>query len=111
VKLPKNVIIADDKLTRYLLAQRDWDDKSKFLSLAGFAAENPNELKAAILELAATAEAVEDGSNEYGVFYRADGVLQGVNGKHLAVTIICLRWHIDGSVHFVTLKPFRGKRS
>jgi hypothetical protein len=110
VKLPKNVIIADDKLTRYLLAQRDWDDKSKFLSLAGFTAGNPNELKAAILTLAEGAEAVEDGNNEYGVFYRTDGILQGVNGKHLGVAIIWLRWHIDGSFHFVTLKPLRGKR-
>ncbi|HJX28529.1 MAG TPA: hypothetical protein VJ885_11485, partial [Thermoanaerobaculia bacterium] len=48
----------------YLLVAREWDDKSKFLAFAGFTRDNPHLLLAAIRELAATAEAVEDGRNE-----------------------------------------------
>ncbi|WP_323713199.1 DUF6883 domain-containing protein [Gloeocapsopsis dulcis] len=52
-------------------------------------------------------EAAEDGNNEYGVFYRVEGDLQGVNGRNLAVVTIWLRWHLNGQFRFVTLKPKR----
>ena len=107
MKLPKDVTIPDEKLIHYLLAPRAWDDKSKFLAQAGFSQNNPNDLKRSLAEVAATSEALEDGVNEYGAFLRTDGVLTGPNGRKLPVTAIWLRWHSDGSVHFVTLKPRR----
>ena len=57
-----------------------------------------------------TYEAVEDGENDYGEFYRADGFLEGPNGRTLSVVTIWLRWKSDDKFHFVTLKPFRGDR-
>ena len=33
-------MIADDKLTRYLLVPREWDEKSGFLARAGFTPVN-----------------------------------------------------------------------
>jgi len=107
MKLPSNIIIPGEKLTRYLLVSRMWDDKSKFLAKAGFTRDNPDELRKAIRAVATTAETVEDGVNEYGVFLRTDGVLTGPNGRKLSVSLIWLRWSIDGSVHFVTLKPIK----
>lgn len=111
MRIPADAIIPLEKLTAYLLIAREWDDKSKFLASAGFTRDNPHLLLAAIRELAATAEAMEDGWNEYGVFLRAEGALAGPNGQALAVVTIWLRSRADGQTRFVTLKPRREKRS
>jgi hypothetical protein len=110
VRLPPDVIIPMEKLTAYLLVAREWDDKSKFLAQAGFTRDNPHLLLAAIRELAATAETVEDGRNEYGVFLRAEGELTGPNGRILAVATIWLQSYGDGRIRFVTLKPWKEKK-
>ena len=60
MKLPKNIIIPDDKLTRYLLLPRAWDDKSKYLAQAGFTLNNPEALKKALAHLAETSEPLQD---------------------------------------------------
>jgi hypothetical protein len=104
VKIPSDAIIPEEKLTRYLLLPRVKDDKSKFLAQAGFTLANWRELLAAMRRLTESAEAVEDGNNEYGDFYRLEGELEGPNG-HLVVVMIWLRWHQDGTFHFITLKP------
>jgi hypothetical protein len=65
-------------------------------------------LEAAIRQMAANYDAVEDGANDYGVFYRVDGDLAGPSGLALRVALIWLQWNIDGTFHFVTLKPLRG---
>jgi hypothetical protein len=58
---------------------------------------------AGIRRLAFGVEATEDGTNEYGTFYRVEGALVGPNGQELPVVAIWLRWHSDGSFHFVIL--------
>jgi hypothetical protein len=104
MRIPAEAIIADDKLTMYLLAQRQWDDKSGFLRRAGFTLDNWNDLRLAIHELSNSVEAVNDGGNEYGTFYRIDGSLIGPVGT-LAVTLIWMRRSVDQRFYFVTLKP------
>src|SRR5262245_54550962 len=99
-----------EKLTGYLLVSREWDDKSKFLAQAGFTLENPRLLLASLRQLAEGAEAVQDGSNEYGDFLRVEGELTGPRGRPLSVVTIWLRWHLDGRVRFVTLKPRKETR-
>lgn len=111
MRIPPDAIIPMEKLTAYLLVPREWDDKSKFLAYAGFTRDNPHLLLAAIRELAATAEAVEDKRNEYGVFLRAEAALKGPNGRDLAVVTIWLQSQKDGQTRFVTLKPQKEKRS
>jgi hypothetical protein len=110
MRIPADAIIPEEKLTRYLLITRAQDDKSKFLAQAGFTQENPELLRAAIRLLVESAEAVEDGSNEYGEFYRLEGDLLGANGRNLAVVTVWLRWYIDGNFRFVTLKPQKESR-
>jgi len=100
-----------EKLTRYLLVPREWDDKSKFLAQAGFTRENPHWLLASLRKLAVTAEAEQDRVSEYGEFLRADGELLGPNGRRLEVVTIWLRSRSDGRVRFVTLKPRKEKKS
>jgi len=110
MKLPSDVIIADAKLTQYLLAEREQDDKSKFLAQAGFSQNNPDKLKAALLQLIQTQEAIADGENDYGTFYRVEGNLEGATGT-LAVVTIWLQRAYDGKVQFITLKPKREGKS
>ena len=70
----------------------------------------PHLLLAAIRELAAEAEAVEDRVSEYGVFLRAEGALKGPNGRTLTVVTIWLQSRADGRTRFVTLKPRKEKK-
>jgi hypothetical protein len=105
VKIPPDAIIPDDKLTRYLLVPREQDDKSKFLAQAGFTADNPEQLKLAIRQLADRVEALEDRSNEYGIFYRVEGKLISVNDSNLSVITRWLNRKVDGKFQFITLKP------
>ncbi len=107
MRIPNDAVIPQDKLTKYLLVSRPWDDKSKFLAQAGFDQSNPDELMASIRDMAIAVDGREDGTNEYGTFYCVEGNLVGPHGRSLAVATIWIRWHSDGSFHFVTLKPWR----
>ncbi|HVT16275.1 MAG TPA: DUF4926 domain-containing protein [Thermoanaerobaculia bacterium] len=80
MKIPPDALIAAEKITHYLLVQRPWDDKSRFLAQAGFHKENPEALIGALRELAAGVDAIDDGTNEYGEFLRTDGEILGPNG-------------------------------
>src|SRR6476660_9327969 len=110
MRIPADALIAAEKLTGYLLLPREWDDKSKFLAKAGFGRTNPENLLNALRTLAAEVEAIEDGNNEQGEFFRTDGDLMAANGRRLAVSAIWLRQHSDGQVRFVTLKPRKQRR-
>ena len=110
MKIPPDADIPMEKLTRYFLVPRMRDDKSRFLSQAGFDLTNPDVLLHAIRDHAAAYEAFPDGDNQYGEFYRVEGGLLGPNGITLQVVTVWIRWHIDGSTHLVTLKPLRGQK-
>lgn len=108
MRIPEDLIISEDKITRYLLVQKARNDKSKFLAQAGFTQENPEALTRAIrfqAVAAEAAEAVEDRCNEYGTFYQVEGELIGTNGVSLSVVTIWLKRQIDDKFQFVTLKP------
>ncbi len=107
MRIPEDAIIPDDKITRYLLVQKARNDKSKFLAQAGFTPENPEALRAAIQSLVRLGEAIEDRSNEYGIFYQVSGELVGLNGITLSVVTIWLQRQIDRKFQFVTLKPLK----
>lgn len=106
VRIPDDAIISEEKLVRYLLAPRRKNDKSGFLAQAGFTAANPDRLEQAIRQLIAGNEAIPDRQNEYGAFYRVEGVLVGPEGVLLAVTI-WIQQTFEDRYRFVTLKPAR----
>ncbi len=103
--IPSDAIIATDKLSRYLLVRRPVDDKSQFLALGGFTLANPAALETAIRDCIAEFEAVSDGQNEWGEFYRVDADMTCPLGNTIAVALIWLQWDVDGLFRFVTLKP------
>lgn len=107
MQVPKDAIIPNEKITRYLLVLQARNDKSKFLARAGFTLKNPEELINAIRLLVEKEEAIEDRRNEYGVFYQVTGELVGVNGVNLSVTTVWLFRQIDQKFQFVTLKPHK----
>jgi hypothetical protein len=105
MRIPPDAIISTSKLVDYLLAPRPWDDKSKYLAQAGFDRRSPKILEQTIRKLADEKEAIEDGTNPYGTFFRVEGSMIGPNGQSLHVVLIWLQWKLDGTYHFVTLKP------
>jgi hypothetical protein len=48
MRIPEDLIVPDDKITRYLLVPQLRNGKSKFLAQAGFTPENSEALKLAI---------------------------------------------------------------
>lgn len=105
MKIPENAIIPAAKLTRYLLVLRPRNDKSKFLAQAGFTAENPQDLMAALRQLTRSNDALEDRTDEYGTYYQVKGILQGANGIYLNVVTVWLQRTIDQQFQFITLIP------
>lgn len=106
MKLPADAIIPREKLTNYLLVSKRKNDKSAFLAQAGFTKENPDLLEYAIRQLISENEAIFDGQNEYGTFYRVVGNLVGPSGVLSSVTIWIQRTRED-HYRFVTLKPVK----
>jgi hypothetical protein len=108
MRIPSDATIDETKFTGYLLMQRPWDDKSGYLRRAGFELKNWPSLRIAIRRLADAVDAVEDESNEYGTFYRVEGMLEGPTGN-LPVVCIWMKQAIDARFRFVTLKPSTGR--
>jgi hypothetical protein len=103
--LPADSVIATRKLDEYLLRHREEDDKSGFLSLAGYTAENAerlmNDLRMQLLPL----DAEFFDQTEYGPKYRIQGTLTGPNGRALRVVSIWMKEDATGATKFVTLFP------
>ncbi len=106
MRIPVDAIIADEKLTQYLLVKRSFDDKSGFLALGGFTIYNWAVLRQAIRALADSAVAVENGGSEYGDFFQVSGPLVGPTGT-LKVRLVWMRRATDGRFYLVTLVPWK----
>ena len=104
MKLPADSEIARIKATHYLLKLRDEDDKSKFLSLAGYTLEHADQLLEDLHGLL-EGEAEFIKATEYGDNYRIRGTLKGPNGKQLQVVSVWMIEAATGRTKFVTLYP------
>lgn len=104
MKLPDDAVIPREKLTQYLLVPQVKNDKSKFLAQAGFTQDNPDALESAIRHLIRKQDAVQDREDEYGIFYRVTGVLDGIS-RDLKVITIWLYSPKERNYRFITLKP------
>jgi hypothetical protein len=91
MKLPADTVIAEEKLTRYLLVPQVRGDKSSFLERAGYRLNDferlQNDLRVQILSL--EAESLE--SNQFGQYFQIRGDLRGPNGVALSVRTIWMK--------------------
>lgn len=107
--LPQDAIIAEEKLTKYLLVPLPKDDKSKFLARAGYTLENWQQLELDLRAQVLTqpAEAIE--TTRYGEKYGIRACLRGINGVELNILTI---WMVaNDTTKFVTLVPDQGANS
>ena len=107
--IPKDAIIADEKLTRYLLVPRLWDDKSGFLAQAGFMLDNAGPICCRRFGRLADSRwkpKMRAGMNMVD-FIGIRGAIMGWAGgvKALRVKLIWMQRAVDGKYYFVTLVP------
>ena len=107
MKIPEASIIAEEKFTRYLLLRRDYDDKSRYLEMAGFTIDNHLLLIDEIRKLVSENDAVEDRSDEYGTFFKVSGKVTGPSEAVISIITVWMQRKVDGIFQFVTLIPDR----
>jgi hypothetical protein len=105
VKLPEEIIISQEKLSRYLLLPREENDKSKFLATAGYTLANWEVLERDLRELAKSQEISELETSPYGIKYVIRGTLDGPNGGRLRVVTVWITLEATGETRFVTVFP------
>lgn len=108
MKLPSDVVIAEVKLTRYLLVRRARNDKSGYLAQAGYELSNWQVLEGDLRRLARTAEVESKGNNPFGELLSVRGELRGPNGVILRVRTVWIRLAESNETRFVTLFPDKG---
>lgn len=105
MRLSADALIASAKITDYLLRLLEEDDKSQFLALAGYSADDPDRLIRDVREQLLPLDAETIGPTEYGTKYRIRGALRGPNGRELRVVSIWMSVEATGITKFVTLYP------
>lgn len=108
MKLPKDTIISEAKITQYLLQKKAVNDKSKFLAQAGYTLATTATLEQHLRDLL-TLEALYLETNRFGERYQIVGHLKGINGIQLRVTTIWMTEHDTGITKFITLYPYKEK--
>lgn len=110
MKLPENSIIAEEKLTRYLLVPQTRSDKSAFLARAGYRLDNfedlLRDLRSQILPL--DANVIESG--KFGVYYEIHGTLIGPNSVALSVRTVWMKEYLSDMTKFITLLPDKRRK-
>ena len=107
MKLPKGCAIPQDKLLRYLLLPREENDKSKFLTSAGYTLANWEVLENDLRRLIQQQPISQIETSPYGSKYEVRGMLIGPNGHQLHVVTIWIKLEASGQTRFVTLFPDR----
>ncbi len=109
MKLSPNAIIADAKITKYLLSPRSENEKSKFLGQAGYNLNNWQQLKRDLFTQILTQEAQFNETTRYGDKYQIKGTLTGPNGTNLPIVSIWMVESVSGLTKFITLFPERDR--
>jgi hypothetical protein len=96
----RQIFIAEEKITKYLLVKKTKNDKSGFLYLLGYSLENWHDLLVDIKEVALNHELVLERISEFGDLYSIKGKL-----KNKRIVTIWVQ-EIDNEVYrFITLYP------
>ncbi len=105
MKLPSSAVINNEKIKNYLLSPRKRNDKSQWLSKAGYSIDDwlkfKNDIRTQILIL----DAHFISKTQYGEMYRKSGKLKGPNEKTLNVCSIWMREFESDATKFITMYP------
>jgi hypothetical protein len=110
MKMPSGLVIADRKLTHYLLVYQPEDDKSGFLALAGYRLQNWQQLKRDILTAVEGAEVHETVSTNWGTRYKVRSQWTGVNGVVLRGMTVWQQDEENDVIRLLTLYPDKSIR-
>jgi len=103
VYLNPNALIANSKLTEYLLIPLPKDDKSEYLAQGGYTLDNWQQLERDLRQQILSLEAQPTVKTQYGQKYQIIGFLVCPNGKVLTIKTI---WIVtEQTTQFVTLFP------
>ncbi|MBW2607917.1 MAG: hypothetical protein JRD05_09805 [Deltaproteobacteria bacterium] len=105
MKLSVDTLIAQEKLTQYLLTLRKRNDKSQWLAQAGYSLENWHVLENDIRNQVLPADATSIENSEYGQMYEIRQNLIGPNGKSLPVCTIWMTETATGNTKLITMYP------
>lgn len=105
MKLEPPFLVAESKLTNYLLISLPRDDKSNYLRLADYQLSNWSVLEKDLLALVETSDATLEGNSVFGDLYSIVGSLVGPNGRSLMVKTIWMKEKKTGFTKFITLYP------
>jgi hypothetical protein len=102
--IPKDAIIANEKIRDYLLKPLEAGDKSHFLNRAGYTRQEWWELLRDLREQILPAEGVLQRHTRFGERYEVKSILSGPNGKSLRIRTF---WEINRiqGWKFITLIP------
>ena len=109
MKLSSDTLIAPEKLTKYLLVQRTFDDKSQFLRQAGYTLDNWKQLEKDLRLQVLSADATLIEHTNYGDILDIRSALTGPNRKTLFVRTIWMNERKSGVTKFITLYPDKGR--
>ncbi|MDZ8258472.1 DUF6883 domain-containing protein [Nostoc sp. ChiQUE01b] len=104
--LPQDAIIAEEKLTKYLLVLLSKDDKSKFLARAGYTLDNWQQLERDLRAQVLTQPAERIETTRYGHKYAIHACLRGINGVEFNILTVWMV--VSDTTKFVTLVPDQG---
>jgi len=107
VKLSKDVLISDEKLTKDLLAPRRRNDKSRWLAQAGYHLATWSILRHDLLRQILPNDASLVERTPYGEMDEIRGTLKGPNGKTRAVCTIWMTEKTTQATKFITMYPDR----
>lgn len=105
MKLEPPFLLAESKLSDYLLIPLPKDDKSNYLRLAGYELDNWTVLKDDLMKLVQTADALFERTTIFGDTFSITGNLTGPNGRLLLVKTIWMKEYKTGLTKFITLYP------
>lgn len=111
MKLPKNTLISQEKLLKYLLVFRNRNDKSKWLAKAGYSFKNWEVLENDLREQILPISAIPTDNTQYGQMYEIKGKLVGPNGKSIAICTIWMTEKVTEITKFITMYPDKRKYS
>jgi len=111
MKLPEETVIAQEKLTKYLLVVRKRNDKSNWFANAGYTLENWKVLKNDLREQILSIDATPTENTKYGQTHEIRGKLVGPNGKSLSVRTVWMTERATGETKLITMYPDKRRPS